>query len=204
VEAEKFLEQLKQTAVGQQLLNRQAAEMRERRQALADEIAALQEDRTRTLPPLRKAVDKATAELQSAQAVLDEAKNAARAATGQHEHAKAAFSARRRRLENLLRAIAPPAIARFVERLQDETTALCARRVQTGAQRTNRLNAAGGLVREHYSDGPSIARRLEAIRQAIDAAELMKLEVTGDAELDARLEKLYTALPDVAAERLAG
>jgi DNA repair exonuclease SbcCD ATPase subunit len=205
METTAFIDTLKSTDLGRRLIAEQQAEHLQSRRAIAAELESLADERKRELPDLEARANKAKAEAGKTRAAYETAETEQLRAAGLLNNARASYKARLDRLHNRLRATAPAAIDRFCERLHREADELRADGVKTGAAKTNLFDTGTGrIVKNVFSDAPSKARRLAAMRDAMKAAEGLALQVLEPAELDARLADLYDSLPAVKAEKMEG
>lgn len=184
------------TPEGSRIAEQSRMEQQANRERLVAELEALDAEG-------QKQAAAAQARIAKAQAAFDKAEAAWRAAgdelaKAQHQDMGESFSrsGRRARLERELIESADPQIAAFVAQLNEEADRTRRTRIEVQTE----LTAWGLSTRQRClsTNRPSIDRRLDAIAQARQAAEGLKLSAaTNVAE---QLEALWASLPPVQSE----
>jgi len=217
----KFLAALRASPAGMKVAGDLQAAETKRRTLLAAEIVSLDEKAERELPPLRAAAEAAQGEALRLQSIvlstpsfadpsmtmqgleahaLEKVKARGALAVVGHEAAVArakssdaatAYASRRGELEQQMRATASPAIKIFRDEMiaaHDET------------RRSSHFEAREIILKDGRrslaSNGPSIARRLAALREAIRLADDLAF-LTNQTDIDVELEKIRQSLPPI-------
>ena len=107
------------TPMGQKITKEVAVAAFAKRKDLADQIEAITKQRGRELPPLKSALDKAEAAVESARLVLKEKAQAHRGAYSAYHGTHRTFESQENRLRGQLRASAPVEIRAFLAELRD-------------------------------------------------------------------------------------
>jgi hypothetical protein len=162
-----------------------------RRQAAADERTSLfakQTERAKAYAPRRAAglalVDRKQAEVDAAIAEYQHMEAEERSAMFELERLHG-------RVSGELAITASPRIDDFARTLRDEIAATF-RRYDTVSE--SRLSGAEVQV---WNNKTSVDRRTAALRQAIETVKALAFEPIDDAAVEARLERIWTALPAV-------
>jgi hypothetical protein len=189
------LDLIRGTKVGQGLLDKMqrehAAQVLAEREQLVAERARLVAAAEKDLPKLHAAIAPTVAKVQAAEAALREAKRA-------YDQANAAYAAASYRhdvqlgaIDRQLRASAPDQVAEAVRRvwqlMDNAREGLASTTVYLGPGRGNRV----------ITNGPSITRRLVALRELVPQLEALGLEALPVPDTEQGIADLFAALPPI-------
>lgn len=167
-----IMNEMLDTDAGRELARQYQSNKLAERQAIADEIDAVREQRSVEVTPLADAQNAATEAVEVAQQTLKAAEEKCRIAQSKHQQAKASYEARIKSLEKELFLSAPEEIDVFVQSLWNEVEDIRKKGVTTHSEPTGKTYVDSGKpVMRHFSNAKSVDSRMSAIRQAIDTAQ---------------------------------
>ncbi len=201
---ETFVELLKQSDIGKDLLSAGTAKKVAARQLLVDEIKRNDEDTSCALLELNKRRAKEFEAFKRAEAVFDAALLNLRRVNFEIQHTETNYTGRKNSLEAQLRDTAAPEIDVFAGEmlnafydLQAKHRAFLVTNTRRAKQQFASDNRFGGEQIEAVTNLESILRRREGFRQARHMAEALKLEALYPEEIRARLDAIRAGIPEI-------
>jgi type I site-specific restriction endonuclease len=190
-----FLEVLEASETGQKIIAETRAKVAAERQKLIDELHALEAAQEREYPNHEKAIQDQVAKVRAAEQSLKGENAKLNAVVNALHNAKAEITSRRNQIETALRNIPEEAlISQFRSSLYEDWEET---RRKFDYVCVGDVDPLSGVESERvFNNMESINARVEAIRQAIAAAEDLLL-VADPFTIPARLAALRANLPDV-------
>lgn len=174
------------------------------RQADLARMDELRVQQVRELTPMREKAQALTAQLATLDRQRDELRQEWEVIEQQRLSRYWQLTAELDRLDVKVRKSAPPVIDAFITELNQEEASLRERRhsrVEAVGER-NLFSESMKKQKSFYSDGPSIARRLNAVLEARQVAEGFKVDRLTEAQLAHALDQLQAGLPTIVEEEL--
>lgn len=172
------------------------------READLDRMVELRAQQERELTPMREKAQALTQQLATLDQRRAELQKELVATKQQCWHRNFQLSAELERLDARVRKTAPVAIDAFIAKLNEEESSLRvhapSRVFDVGPLNLYTLNRP----QAYFSDGPSINRRMKAVLEARRAAEALKVERLTEQQLAHALDQLQAGLPPIVEEEL--
>ena len=185
---ETVLNRIMKSPLGQKIRQEVATEDLAERQALVDQITALDSQQARELPSLLEAAEKTEAKVETERANLKRTIQAHAGAVEAQRGRAHELEGQKNRLRHELRASAGPEIDDFLSELRDDQDAL------SHAVTSHTVRGDDGVT-TFFSNKASVDARREALRYARRLAEELKEAAVED--LPAALNRIRASIPDV-------
>jgi hypothetical protein len=166
------------------------------RQAAIDKLAEIDAQRPQ-VDVLQKAADKARDDRDAAKVVADAAKDAYASAQGTASRFGASLDNQARRQRNVLRRTCSPLISEFVETVSGLLYALRNDGVLRSAPVSGKFTVDGHAHKQPWSTFATAGERSSALVLARREAESMRFLPLTEEQVEERLERLFSEVPQV-------
>ena len=181
--------------------DRQSADATRRTQFA--ELAAVNEENLAGINGRSRGLQKGRDELTKALEVVEEKKEALQRVIAHDGSERYRHEVQRDRLEEALRETADPTILEFIDRLNGERDKLRHYNIGHFREETGKidLRAGGAPITQAFSEVVSLKVRLHDLRDAIEAAKALQLEIIDD--VPRRLAAIESSVTVIAMEQVA-